>query len=601
MTTTVELGVEIGFILDDPVAGVLDNTTYTLGGLAFIDMTDYVYSVSVTRGKNRELDRFNAGTCSVTLNNQNRIFDPFNFESPFAGNIVPRRRVRVSTDGVTQFVGAIDDWNFDYSVDGVSTASISGSDDFSLLARQVLSGALLPEEASGARVGRVLDMASVGWPASARVLDAGKSILAAETPTGNALDYLQTVNDSEVGLLFVGKNGSMYFVDRSNTPTTPTTRTLIGVNLNKYLTTSANSANVVYSGSDVSGFYASTAFPSGQTLTISSNFSDPFPTRTITTKNITGITAGHSYSFSCYLRASRYADPNYWLSIRWLDSLGSLVSTTTGSSTYINNQTVIASLSATAPANAVSAEFVVNFQFYTYTTWATGTFDFSSLSVFDTTTYPALSGYFDGNTVPSLATDYYEWDSTPGASVTNKYYLTASSSAVVFSDGGDIPFTGAAINYGTEMLINEASVSSTAGTATASNQTSQIEYGVTSTDISTLVSTSAQLSDIANFVVARYANPEYRFESVSVNLDSLSTAFRAQVLALEIGDVASISFTPNSVGDPVTEVATVIGISHEIKADRHDITFSFEKLPFTFFVLNDFVYGKLDYVGVLGF
>ena len=33
MATVVELGAVEGFILDDPVAGVLDNTVYTLGGL----------------------------------------------------------------------------------------------------------------------------------------------------------------------------------------------------------------------------------------------------------------------------------------------------------------------------------------------------------------------------------------------------------------------------------------------------------------------------------------------------------------------------------------------------------------------------------------
>jgi len=32
MATVVELGAVEGFILDDPVAGVLDNTVYTLGG-----------------------------------------------------------------------------------------------------------------------------------------------------------------------------------------------------------------------------------------------------------------------------------------------------------------------------------------------------------------------------------------------------------------------------------------------------------------------------------------------------------------------------------------------------------------------------------------
>ncbi len=59
--TTVEIGFDLSalggpfFILDDPVQGVLDNTEYTLGGTLFYDVTEYVRSVSVRRGKSRQL------------------------------------------------------------------------------------------------------------------------------------------------------------------------------------------------------------------------------------------------------------------------------------------------------------------------------------------------------------------------------------------------------------------------------------------------------------------------------------------------------------------------------------------------------------------
>jgi hypothetical protein len=65
MATVVELGAVEGFILDDPVAGVLDNTVYTLGGTVFKNITDRVITVGIGRGKNRELDRFSAGSLNV--------------------------------------------------------------------------------------------------------------------------------------------------------------------------------------------------------------------------------------------------------------------------------------------------------------------------------------------------------------------------------------------------------------------------------------------------------------------------------------------------------------------------------------------------------
>jgi hypothetical protein len=111
MATVVELGAVEGFILDDIVAGVLDNTVYTLGGTVFKDISNRVETLSISRGKNRDLDRFNAGALNVILNNDDRAFDPNYASSPFAGAIVPRREVRVTVDGVRTITTTIDDWN----------------------------------------------------------------------------------------------------------------------------------------------------------------------------------------------------------------------------------------------------------------------------------------------------------------------------------------------------------------------------------------------------------------------------------------------------------------------------------------------------------
>jgi hypothetical protein len=61
MTLSVELGLSKAFTLDDPVAGVIGSTEFTIGGVSFEDITSRVRSVSIGRGKNRDLDRFNAG------------------------------------------------------------------------------------------------------------------------------------------------------------------------------------------------------------------------------------------------------------------------------------------------------------------------------------------------------------------------------------------------------------------------------------------------------------------------------------------------------------------------------------------------------------
>jgi len=48
------------FRLDDPVKGVLDNPDYRLAGPIWIDITSKVAAVNIKRGKNRELERYNA-------------------------------------------------------------------------------------------------------------------------------------------------------------------------------------------------------------------------------------------------------------------------------------------------------------------------------------------------------------------------------------------------------------------------------------------------------------------------------------------------------------------------------------------------------------
>ena len=58
-----------GFELDDAVRGVLDNPDYVLDGTTdFADITTYVETVNIRRGRQLTTDQINqAGTCSFTM------------------------------------------------------------------------------------------------------------------------------------------------------------------------------------------------------------------------------------------------------------------------------------------------------------------------------------------------------------------------------------------------------------------------------------------------------------------------------------------------------------------------------------------------------
>jgi hypothetical protein len=391
----VELGAFTGLILDSAEQGRLDQDVLD-GDVAFVEVTDDAFSVSVTRGRNRDLERTNAGVVGVQFRNEGRRFDPRNTASDLREYVVPRKPVRVRVNGAPVFTGLVDDWNFDYSLGGQSVASLSGSDGFSTFARQVNAGGSAVEEGSGDRIGRVLDQPTVNWPADRRDIETGNTTLAAGLLEDNVLTYLNEVETSEQGLVFVTKDGRFAFRERLIAPTT-----------------------------DV----------------------------------------------------------------------------------------------------------------------------------------------------------------------------------VEFTDNGDgVKYEEIQISYGSETLANRSVITSVAGTAVAENATSIVVYGVTENNFDTLLSSETQLQSLADYVVSRYGNPEYRIQNVTVNLRALSPSRVNQVLGLELGDQADVVFTPNRVGAPIAIRNRVIGITHDVGVDRHLVSFAFEALPFEFFILDDAVFGKLDNTdGVLGF
>ena len=387
--TTVEVGRTRGFILDDPVAGVLDNTEFPLGGVFFYDVSRFVSSVSVQRGKNRELDRFSAGTLGVVLNNESRFFDPFGATEI---DPIPRVPIRVTSGSVVQFTGVVEDWDYSYEPGGRSSALVRAADDLTRLARTsvVASGTATPE-LSGARLNRVLDMDSVRWPEDHRFVDVGDSFLCSDVFEGqNALEYLQLVEVSEQGQLFVGKGGDLVF--RSRTSATPRT---------------------------------------GDVLV--------------------------------------FAD-----------------------------------------------------------------------------------------------------------------------------DGSGVPYNQVQVNYGTELMVNRVTVSAPLSTAVAENVSSQTTFGVISEELTVLCASASVVQNIADFVVARFGEPEYRFETLLIDVDGLAAGQVADVLALEIGDVVEVKFTPNGVGAPIDRFAQVIGVSHEVGPMSHQVSLRLSSLEFAFFVLDDVVFGILD-------
>ena len=213
------------FQLDDAFYGVLDTAGRgTLGGLAYADLTNLVESVNITRGRSRQLDQFNAGTATVTFNNSTRVLDPLNTSSIYYPYVLPRCPIRILANGIPIYTGLITDWNLDYDIaSNGDRMYASCSDAFTVLANTTLVAHTVTSELSSARINTVLDYTEVAYQ-GARNIGTGSSTLGASaTSSGfniadgtNLLTYLQLVNTSEQGYLFISADGTLTFKGRSS-------------------------------------------------------------------------------------------------------------------------------------------------------------------------------------------------------------------------------------------------------------------------------------------------------------------------------------------------------------------------------------------------
>jgi len=210
------------FQLNDAVYGLLN--TGTLGGLAYADLTSLVESVNITRGRSRQLDQFNAGTATVTFNNSTRVLDPLNTSSIYYPYVLPRSPIQILANGIPIYTGLITDWNLDYDIASNGDRMYAAcSDAFTVLANTTLVAHTVTEQLTNARINTVLDYTEVAYQGP-RNIGTGSSTLGASATSSNfniadntnLLTYLQLVNTSEQGYLFIAANGTLTFKGRTS-------------------------------------------------------------------------------------------------------------------------------------------------------------------------------------------------------------------------------------------------------------------------------------------------------------------------------------------------------------------------------------------------
>jgi hypothetical protein len=183
--------------------------------------------------------------------------------------------------------------------------------------------------------------------------------------------------------------------------------------------------------------------------------------------------------------------------------------------------------------------------------------------------------------------------------------VTGGPASVAFGDsGGAIPCTAMAIDMGAEYLYTRTIVSRVGGATQQFTDTgSSALYGVRTLSLTDLLQDSdSQTYDMGLFLLGIYGTPTQRVSSLTVNLARLTAEQQAQVLSLDLGDVATVSFVPNGVGPAIALPCAVEGIDLDAAPNGATVTLHLgDTVDRQVFILDDPTFGVLDGPGVLAF
>ena len=190
----------------------------------FTDITSYVQSVAITRGRDDVLSQVQTGTARVTLINEDGRFSPGYTASPLYGNVATMRAVRIRG----AYAAVTYDLYYGYiqsitpvPTPNVRTCTLDLADGFAWLDLAVTTPTYT-SAATGTAIGVALDSAS--WPAGLRDLATGQSTITPSYTDQSVLSQIQGIGiDNEAGLVYMSGAGKVVFEDRHTRLKTPYT------------------------------------------------------------------------------------------------------------------------------------------------------------------------------------------------------------------------------------------------------------------------------------------------------------------------------------------------------------------------------------------
>jgi hypothetical protein len=202
------------FILDTSTL----NSTAVLGGAVWYDISQYIQTVQIMRGRVNPLREPSCGpgTASFRIYDPNFYFSVVNTASPYYNSTDGRLAigvstpVRISRNGEYLFYGQITTYDQNIQQPNYSTVNVTCSDAIQTFNNIKLAAQTTTQQSYGARISAVLNSAGVLFGAGERNIATGVSTIGAvPIEDGASLqDYLLRIQNCEYGRMFVSRSGA---------------------------------------------------------------------------------------------------------------------------------------------------------------------------------------------------------------------------------------------------------------------------------------------------------------------------------------------------------------------------------------------------------
>jgi len=590
-----------------PVVGVFvafDDGPY-VADPDWVEVTDYVRDINIRRGRQDDLQQFPSGSCSITFDNRDRLFDPFNTAGTYYGKLKPRRQVRVvgQWNGVNYplFRGFVAGWPVEFTDGGKdSTVTVDCFDLLGLFATDKTPVDFITQytlSLSPTNYYKIDEGQNATQFANQMTTSKVLQAFSATTSTSQIVKaspaqsiYAPQLYSNDVSLTTVGPVSMSFWMLPQPSADQRVTYDRFAPRLFMRFQTGSTTVQANYSGNR----YVATVAVDDRTLQLGE------PTHFVCTFNNTGNT------FTVYVNGVA----------------ATLSAVTTASDLYIASYEVVTTRAAVQEVSTYSRVLSASEALLLYQYGIGNIQELSSARVsrvLSTSQIPsALTSVATGE---ATVTDLYngqeririvqdavtsengEWfaDASGVLQFVNRGAWASRSrsntSQVSFTDTGTGVYYDAGsvrMNLDADQVRNDVQVSfSGGGQVDAQSQTSIDDVGAASEQIATLLPTSTAAQTLADYRVSIYKNPKLRVEPFLVKGQRNPSYDWPRLLNLELLDRFTFVRTP-SVGSAIQRDMLLQSVEHRITPGTWETTINGSARYTGWFILGVSLLGSTE-------